>query len=243
MVPLTTLAKLEPILGPTTIKHFNLYRSANITGQATPGHSSGEAIETMEELASKLPQGYIFEWAGQSKQEIEAGDLAPILFGLAILFVYLFLVAQYESWTIPFSVIAAVPLAIFGAMLALFTVGLANNIYAQVGLVLLIGLSTKTAILIVEFAMEQRAAGNSIFDSAMNAARLRFRAVLMTALSFVLGVLPLVFATGAGAGSRVSLGITVLAGMLAATIFGTLLVPYFYMLVQRMREKVKGHSG
>ncbi|WP_440874324.1 efflux RND transporter permease subunit [Thalassotalea sp. PLHSN55] len=240
MVPLTTLAKLEPILGPTTINHFNLYRSASITGQGAAGYSSGQAIAVMEELSQQLPQGYIFEWSGQSKQELEAGNLAPILFGLAIIFVYLFLVAQYESWSIPFSVIAAVPLAIFGAMLALYTVGMANNIYAQVGLVLLIGLSTKTAILIVEFAMEQRAAGATIFEAALNAAKMRFRAVLMTALSFVLGVLPLVFATGAGAGSRVSLGLTVLAGMLAATIFGTILVPYFYMIVQSMREKIKG---
>ncbi|GLX81498.1 transporter [Thalassotalea eurytherma] len=242
MVPLTTLASLKPILGPTTINHFNLYRSASITGQSAPGYASGDAIAAMEELASQLPQGYIFEWAGQSKQEIEAGNLAPVLFGLAIIFVYLFLVAQYESWTIPFSVIAAVPLAIFGAMLALYTVGMANNIYAQVGLVLLIGLSTKTAILIVEFAMELRAQGQSIVEAALNAAQLRFRAVLMTAFSFILGVLPLVFATGAGAGSRVSLGLTVLAGMTAATIFGTLLIPYFYLVVQTMREKVKGTS-
>ncbi|RHW76015.1 efflux RND transporter permease subunit [Colwellia sp. RSH04] len=242
MVPLTTLAKLSPILGPTTINHFNLYRSASITGQALEGYSSGQAIQVMEELADNLPQGFIYEWSGQSKQEIEAGDLAPIIFAFAILFVYLFLVAQYESWTIPFSVIAAVPLALFGAMLALYTIGLANNIYAQVGLVLLIGLSTKTAILIVEFAMEQRAAGETIFNAALIAAKMRFRAVLMTAFSFILGVLPLVFATGAGAGSRVSLGITVLAGMISATILGTLLVPYFYMLVQRMREKFKGAS-
>ncbi|TPH17199.1 efflux RND transporter permease subunit [Litorilituus lipolyticus] len=242
MVPLTTLAKLTPILGPTTISHFNLYRSASITGQAIEGYSSGQAIQVMEELADKLPQGFIYEWAGQSKQEIEAGDLAPVIFGLAIVFVYLFLVAQYESWSIPFSVISAVPLALFGAMLALYTVGLANNIYAQVGLVLLIGLSTKTAILIVEFAMEQRAAGETIFNAALIAAKMRFRAVLMTAFSFILGVLPLVFATGAGAGSRVSLGITVLAGMISATILGTLLVPYFYMLVQRMREKLKGQT-
>ncbi|NQZ87535.1 MAG: multidrug efflux RND transporter permease subunit [Colwellia sp.] len=243
MVPLTTLAKLEPILGPTSISHFNLYRSASITGQATAGHSSGEAIAIMEELAENLPQGYIFEWAGQSKQEIEAGNLAPILFGLALLFVYLFLVAQYESWTIPFSVLAAVPLALFGSMLTLYILGMENNIYAQVGLVLLIGLSTKTAILIVEFAMELRAAGKSIMEAALDAARLRFRAVLMTALSFILGVIPLVMSSGAGASSRIFLGITVLSGMLAATILGTLLVPYFFMVIQRMREKIKGTAS
>ncbi|MCK8127143.1 multidrug efflux RND transporter permease subunit [Pseudoalteromonas sp. 2CM39R] len=243
MVPLTTLAKLEPILGPTSLTHFNLYRSASISGQPAAGYASGDAIKAMQELAERLPTGYVYEWAGQSKQEIEAGNMAPILFGLAVVFVYLFLVAQYESWTIPFSVIAAVPLALFGAMLALYVIGMENNIYAQVGLVLLIGLSTKTAILIVEFAMEERAAGKSIFEAALNAARLRFRAVLMTALSFVLGVLPLVFASGAGAGSRISLGITVLFGMLAATIFGTLLVPLFYTLVQSMREKIKGTAS
>ena len=243
MVPLTTLAKLEPILGPTSLTHFNLYRSASISGQPAAGYASGDAIKAMQELAEQLPTGYVYEWAGQSKQEIEAGNMAPILFGLAVVFVYLFLVAQYESWTIPFSVIAAVPLALFGAMLALYVIGMENNIYAQVGLVLLIGLSTKTAILIVEFAMEERAAGKGIFEAALNAAKLRFRAVLMTALSFVLGVLPLVFASGAGAGSRISLGITVLFGMLAATIFGTLLVPLFYTLVQSMREKIKGTAS
>lgn len=240
MVPLMTLAQLTPIQGPTSITHFNLYRSAKISGQNAAGYSSGDAIAAMTDLSKQFPEGYTFEWSGQTKQEIEAGNLAPILFGLAVVFVYLFLVAQYESWTIPVAVIGAVPLAIFGAMFGLYMIGLANNIYAQVGMVLLIGLSTKTAILIVEFAMEQRREGKSIFDAAFNAAHLRFRAVLMTALSFVLGVLPLVFATGAGAASRVSLGFTVLCGMLAATIFGTLLVPMFYKWIQSGREKIGG---
>lgn len=237
MVPLTTLASLRPVLGPSSIQHFNLKRSVTISGEAAAGFASGDAISTMAALSETLPQGYEFSWAGQSLQEIQAGNLAAAIFLLAIVFVYLFLVAQYESWSLPFAVIGAVPLAMFGAMGGLWLVGLANNIYAQVGLVLLVGLSTKTAILIVEFAMQLRASGLSAEEAANKAAVLRFRAVLMTALSFVLGVLPLVFASGAGAASRVSLGITVLSGMVAATIFGTLLVPIFYKWIQSLRDR------
>lgn len=237
MVPLTTLGQLRPILGATSLSHFNLYRSTSISGQAAPGYSSGDAIAAMTELAEDLPEGYVFEWAGQSAQEIEAGNLAPLLFALAIGFVYLFLVALYESWTLPIAVLGAVPLALFGAFSTLNLVGLENNLYAQVGLILLIGLSTKTAILIVEFAMNERRQGKTITEAAFNAAQLRFRAVLMTALSFVLGVLPLVFSSGPGAASRTSIGFTVLGGMLAATVFTTLLVPVFYQCVQMMREK------
>ncbi|SNC75866.1 hydrophobic/amphiphilic exporter-1, HAE1 family [Marinobacter sp. es.048] len=237
MVPLTTLASLQPVLGPSSIQHFNLKRSVTISGEAAAGFASGDAIATMEELSQSLPQGYEFSWAGQSLQEIQAGNLAAVIFLLALVFVYLFLVAQYESWTLPVAVLGAVPLALAGAMAGLWLVGLANNIYAQVGLVLLIGLSTKTAILIVEFAMQLRQSGMSAAEAAQKAAVLRFRAVLMTALSFVLGVLPLVFASGAGAASRVSLGITVLSGMVAATVLGTLLVPVFYKWIQSVRDR------
>jgi HAE1 family hydrophobic/amphiphilic exporter-1 len=237
MVPLTTLASLKPVLGPSSIQHFNLKRSVTISGEAAAGFASGDAIATMEELSGSLPQGYEFSWAGQSLQEIQAGNLAAVIFLLALVFVYLFLVAQYESWTLPVAVLGAVPLALAGAMAGLWLVGLANNIYAQVGLVLLIGLSTKTAILIVEFAMQLRQSGISTAEAAQKAAVLRFRAVLMTALSFVLGVLPLVFASGAGAASRVSLGITVLSGMVAATVLGTLLVPVFYKWIQSVRDR------
>lgn len=237
MVPLSTLATLKPVLGPANIAHFNLKRSVTVSGEPATGFASGDAIRAMEALSENLPQGYEFSWAGQSLQEIQAGNLAMVIFLLAIVFVYLFLVAQYESWALPFAVIGAVPIAIFGALAGLWLTGLANNIYAQVGLVLLIGLSTKTAILIVEFAMQLRKSGMSTEAAANKAAVLRFRAVLMTALSFVLGVLPLVFATGAGAGSRVSLGVPVLSGMVAATLLGTLLVPIFYKWVQTLRDR------
>ena len=241
MVPLTTVASLKPILGPSNLNHYNLYSSVNISGQAAPGYSSGDALKAMERISANLPAGFTFSWSGQSLQEIEAGNLAPMLFALAFLFVYLFLVAQYESWMMPVAIIASVPIATFGAFSGLnlmrtWMPGLANDIYAQIGMVLLIGIAAKTAILIVEFAMVQRQEGKSIVDAALTAAGLRFRAVLMTALSFVLGVLPLVLASGAGAASRQVIGVTVSSGMIAATIFGTLLLPMFYMLVQRMRE-------
>ncbi|WP_020210300.1 efflux RND transporter permease subunit [Gilvimarinus chinensis] len=243
MVPLLTLARLEPVQGPVSISHYNLYRSAKLTGNPAPGLSSGQAIAAMENLAdTHLPDGFTYQWSGQSKEEIDAGNLVPVLFALAFLFVYLFLVAMYESWTIPIAVIMAAPLALFGALFTLQLAGLTNNLYAQIGMVLLLGMAAKTAILIVEFAMEQRSAGESIVNAAYHAAHLRFRAVLMTALSFVLGVLPLIFSSGAGAASRISLGFTVFGGMMAASILGTLLVPLFYWAIQTARERFGGPS-
>ena len=237
MVPLSTLVTVTDTVGPTVLKRHNLFASATVTGDAASGFSSGQSVQAIAETAANvLPPSMGFEWSGVTFQEQQAGGAAGVIFALALVFVYLFLAAQYESWTLPLSVMFAVPLAVLGAALATMLRSLDNNVYTQIGLVLLVGLSAKTAILIVEFANQQRQEGKSPFDAAMTAATLRFRPILMTAFSFILGVLPLLIATGAGAVSRRALGTAVFGGMLLATVVGIFLIPFLYYVVQRASE-------
>ncbi len=243
MIPLRTVVNMVDTAGPATVFRYNLYPSTTITGQAAAGYSSGQAIEAVEQLAANLPPSFGYEWSGVTYQQLEAGNEAPIIFTLAIIFVYFFLAAQYESWAIPMAVMLSVPLAVFGAFLAVWLRAYDNNIYTQIGLVLLIGLSAKSAILIVEFAKQRRSEGMSIVDAAAEASHLRFRAILMTAFSFILGVFPLVIATGAGAASRRALGTAVFGGMLAGTVLGVFFIPVLYVLVQRTSEGIARLAG
>ena len=238
MVPLSTLGTLKPIVGPETVPHYNNYASALINGGPAPGYSTGQAVAAMERAAAAaLPRDFTFEWTGITFQEIRAGSIATIVFTLAIVFVFLILAAQYESWSMPFMVLFAVPLALFGAVLALWIRGMQLDVYSQIGFVMLIGLAAKNAILIVEFARRRREEGLSIVDAAMEAAHLRLRPILMTAFAFILGVVPLMLAAGAGAAGRQSIGTTVFGGMLAATILTLLFVPVFYVTIEMFRER------
>ena len=241
MVPLSTIARVKSIVGPQTISHYNLFRTAALTGSAAPGRSSGQAIHDMEALANKtLPEGTSFEWTGLSLQEIRAGGAAPILFGLALIVVYLTLAALYESWVLPFAILLVVPLAVLGALFAQWLRGLANDVFCQVGLVMLVGLASKNAILVVEFAKMLREQGESIERAALHAARVRLRPILMTSFAFIFGVIPLVIATGAGSASRNSLGTAVFGGMLLSTFLSLAVVPVFFVLIERVRERFSG---
>jgi len=237
MVPLSTLGELKPTVGPETVPHYNSNASALINGGPAPGFSSGQAIAAMERVAGEvLPRDFGYEWTGITFQELKAGSAATIVFGLAIVFVFLILAAQYESWTMPFVVLLTVPLALLGAMGAINLRGMQIDVYSQIGFVMLIGLAAKNAILIVEFARKRREDGIGIVEAAKEAARLRLRPILMTAFAFILGAVPLMFATGAGAASRQSLGTAVVGGMLAATVLTLIFTPVFYVVIERLRE-------
>ncbi len=235
MVPLSTLTTYQRTETAPLISHYNLFRSAEINGNPTAGFSSGDAIKALQETAAQtLPQGYGFEFSGLSREELLAGGQTIYVFALSIIFVFLFLAALYESWSVPFSVLLAVPVGIFGAILALFFLPkLTNNVYAQIGMLTLIGLSAKNAILIVEFAKERVDKGMPLVEATLDAVRQRLRPIIMTSLAFILGILPLVFASGAGAQSRQTLGWTVLGGMLAATGMGIFIVPVLYVIITR----------
>jgi len=233
MIPLDNLVTVEQTANPQVIRHYNLFRSAEINGTAAPGRSSGEGIATMEALAKKeLPNGMTFEWSGLSLEEIESGGKALILFALGLVVVYLTLAAQYESYVLPFIVLLAVPVAILGAVGAQALRGLQNDVYCQIGLVMLIGLASKNAILIVEFAEQLRDQGMSVVEAAVEAARIRLRPILMTSLAFILGVVPLVLARGAGRAGRISVGTTVFGGMIAATTLNLIFIPVLYVIVR-----------
>ena len=233
MVPLDNVVRVRETTAPQVISHFNLFRSAQISGSAAPGVSSGQALAEMERLAgTALPAGFGYAWSGLSLEEITAGGQSAAIFGIAILLVYLTLAAQYESLVLPFIVLLGVPLAVLGALSAQWARGLSNDLYCQIGLVLLIGLAAKNSILIVEFAEQLRAKGLSVIEAAVEAARIRLRPILMTSLAFILGVMPLVFATGAGQEGRHSVGTAVAGGMLFATFLNVLLIPVLYVLVR-----------
>ena len=236
MIPMSALVTTQVIENPTLISHYNIYRSIEINGSPKPGYSSGQAIAALKEVAAQvLPQGYGYEFSGLSREEVKAGSTTGLIFAISIVFVFLFLAALYESWSVPFSVLFAVPIGAFGSILTLtFLPSLNNNIYAQIGLITLIGLSAKNAILIVEFAKERVDRGMDILNATLEAVQLRLRPIVMTSLAFIFGVLPLAFATGAGAEARKTIGWTVAGGMLAATTLAIFVVPVLFVLIMKL---------
>jgi multidrug efflux pump len=235
MIPLSGVVSAKWFTGPPARSRYNGYSAVEIVGNAAPGYSSGQAMTAMQKIVDNdLPPGFGIDWSGQSYQEIVSGNQAPLLFGLSIIVVFLALAALYESWSIPVSVLLVVPLGVLGAVVAALARGLPNDVYFKIGLITIIGLAAKNAILIVEFAVEQQQAGKSLREGVVEAARLRLRPILMTSLAFILGVLPLALSTGAGANARHAIGTGVIGGMLFATFFGLLLIPVFYVAIRRL---------
>jgi multidrug efflux pump len=243
MVPLGSVASFEDRTGPYRVTRYNLYPATEVQGQTGPGASSGEALAAMERLAAeRLPDGFGYEWTELAYQERQVGNTTILIFAAAVLFVFLVLAAQYESWALPLSIVLIVPMCLLAAITGLTLRGLDVNILAQIGFVVLVGLAAKNAILIVEFARQAEATGSARVDAAITAARTRLRPILMTSFAFILGVLPLAIATGAGAEMRQSLGTAVLFGMLGVTLFGLVFTPVFYVVVRNLADRIRGHS-
>lgn len=237
MVPLGAIADVREINGPDKITRYNMYPTAEINGSTLPGVSSGQAISIMDKvLAAQLPPGFDYEWTELTLQQVLAGNVAFLVFPLSVIFVFLALAAQYESWSLPFAVILIVPMCILSSMTGLWLSHMDNNIFTQIGFIVLVGLASKNAILIVEFAKRRQEAGVSPYAAAVEAARIRLRPILMTSLAFIMGVFPLVVATGAGAESRRVLGTAVFSGMIGVTFFGLLLTPVFFVAVQAISQ-------
>jgi multidrug efflux pump len=238
MVPLSTLATITPSGGPDVVYRYNRFRAIQLLGTPAPGYSSGQASNAMEEVANtSLPQGFGFEWTGTTYQEKQAQGNEGAIFGFAAVLVFLFLAALYESWSIPFAVLFALPLGMFGALAGVYLRSYPYDIYTQIGIVTLIGLAAKNAILIVEFAKESHEQGKSVREAAIEAAHLRLRPILMTSFAFILGVLPLVLASGASSGARRSLGTAVFSGMLSATLLAVFIVPVLYVMIESFVER------
>ncbi|MFI4896842.1 MAG: efflux RND transporter permease subunit, partial [Phycisphaerales bacterium JB059] len=241
MVPLSGVVDSHFRTGPNVVTRFNGFPSVQINGSPAPGVSSGEAIERIATLAEEsLPAGYGYEWSGETYQALKAGNQAPIVLAFGLVVVFLVLAAQYERWSLPIVVLLAVPIAVLGAFVAIMVRGLAQDIYFQIGLLTLVGLSAKNAILIVEFCVDQVRQGRRPVDAALEAARLRFRPIVMTSMAFILGVVPLAVSSGAGAAARHSIGTGVIGGMLASTFIGVFFVPAFFVLIRRGSELLRG---
>ena len=233
-MPLSAFASVRWVTGPVQSVRYNGYPSMRIAGDASAGHSTGEAMDEMEKLALQLPAGFGYEWTGQSREEKLSGSTAPLLLGFSMLAVFLCLAALYESWSIPMAVLLVVPIGVLGALLGAWSRGFSNDVYFKVGLITIIGLSAKNAVLIIEFAKDLQAQGKSAGEAALEAIRLRFRPIIMTSLAFMLGVLPLAISTGAGSASQRAIGTGVMGGMATATLVGVVFVPLFFVLVRSL---------